>query len=74
VDLDVRYPLEVPLSVDPPRDRSWLTHMKVVSLVRLTAKATLITGFLKDAWKGLFTVRADVDNVYVRGGLLNKPL
>ncbi|KAJ2916216.1 hypothetical protein MD484_g4184, partial [Candolleomyces efflorescens] len=72
--LDVPSPLEVPLSVDPPNDGSWLTHMKVVSLVRPTANATLITGFLKDAWKrGFFAVRADVDNVYVRGGLWNKP-
>ncbi|KAJ2935274.1 hypothetical protein H1R20_g1820, partial [Candolleomyces eurysporus] len=62
-DLDVP-PLQVPLSVDPPADGSWLTHMRVSSLVYPTTNATFIAGFLKDAWKrGFFAVRADIDNV-----------
>ncbi|RXW12789.1 hypothetical protein EST38_g13065 [Candolleomyces aberdarensis] len=67
-------PLQVPLSVDSPADGAWLTHLRVSSLVYPTTNATFIAGFLKDSWKqGFFAVRADVDNVNVRGGLWNKP-
>ncbi|RXW15154.1 hypothetical protein EST38_g10702 [Candolleomyces aberdarensis] len=48
--------------------------MRVSSLVYPTTNATFIAGFLKDAWKrGFFTVRAEVGNLHVRGGLWNEP-
>lgn len=66
-------PLPVHLSVNPPKDDSWLSPVTVTALVHPTTNATVIGAFLKDAWRrGMFAVRMDVEDVYVRGGLWNK--
>jgi hypothetical protein len=66
-------PLPVHLSVNPPNDDSWLSPVTVTALVHPTTNATVIGTFLRDAWKrGMFAVRMDVEDVYVRGGLWNK--
>ncbi|EAU83859.1 hypothetical protein CC1G_09528 [Coprinopsis cinerea okayama7 len=67
-------PLDLPLTVDPPEDDSWLTPVSLPVLLYPTTNSSLITKFLRDAWdRGYFAVRADVDNVLVRGGHLDRP-
>lgn len=67
-------PFQVPLSVDPPNDDTWLTPITISVLVHPTINATVITHFLKDAWRhGFFAVRADVETVVVHGGNWNAP-
>lgn len=62
-------PLEVPLTVDPPRDFSWLTTVSTPVFLKPTTDTTLLLRFLKESWQhGSFNVHADVGNATVRGG------
>ncbi|KAF8909742.1 hypothetical protein CPB84DRAFT_1673342 [Gymnopilus junonius] len=71
VALDVP-PLELPLSVDPPNDNSWLTPVSKPVRVRLCANSTSLFHFLKESWKqGALSVRADVGQANITGGSLN---
>jgi len=66
-------PLEVPLTVDPPRDFSWLTTVSTTVFLQPTTNTTLLLRFLKDSWQhGSFNVRADVGNATIRGGGLRE--
>ncbi|KIJ99703.1 hypothetical protein K443DRAFT_679733 [Laccaria amethystina LaAM-08-1] len=66
-------PLEVPLTVDPPRDFSWLTTVSTPVFLQPTTNTTLLLRFLKDSWQhGSFNVRADIGNATVRGGGLRE--
>ncbi|TFK28291.1 hypothetical protein FA15DRAFT_665510 [Coprinopsis marcescibilis] len=67
-------PLVVPLAVDPATDGSWLRPVSIPVLVYPSTDPKLITKFLKESWRhGYFAVRADVDNVLVRGGTWKNP-
>ena len=62
--------LKVPLSVDSPKDGSWLKEITVRALVRPTTNVSVVEHFLDEAWRnGYFAVRADADQVFVRGVL-----
>lgn len=66
-------PLELPLSVDPPQDLSWLTPVSAPVHVRLTANNTHVIEFLKESWRnGVLSVRAEVGQARVRGGGLDR--
>ena len=65
-------PIELPLSVDPPRDTSWLTHFSTPVHFRVTTNTTLLLEFLKDSWlHGSLAVYTNVGEAYIRGGSLN---
>ncbi|KAF9477671.1 hypothetical protein BDN70DRAFT_861510 [Pholiota conissans] len=71
VSLDIA-PIELPLSVDPPPDLSWLTPVSVPVYFRLTSNSTEVLQFLKESWHvGKIAVRADVSEAHIRGGSLN---
>ncbi|TFK31100.1 hypothetical protein BDQ12DRAFT_694555 [Crucibulum laeve] len=66
-------PLEVPLTVDPPEDLSWLTRISIPLLIRPTTNTSAILHFLRDSWRdGTFSVRADVGQAAIRGGALRR--
>lgn len=66
-------PLELPLSVDPPDDLSWLTPVSTPVHVRLTANHTHVIEFLKESWRtGVLSVRTEVGQARVRGGGLDR--
>lgn len=65
-------PIELPLSVDPPSDLSWLTTVSIPVNLRLTSNSTEVQQFLKESWRtGNIAVHADVAHANVRGGGLN---
>ena len=65
-------PIELPLTVNPPQDASWLTHISTPVHVQPTTNTTLLFQFLKDSWlHGSLAVTADVAQVNIRGGSLN---
>ncbi|PPQ93049.1 hypothetical protein CVT25_011925 [Psilocybe cyanescens] len=65
-------PVEIPLSVDPPTDTSWLTPMSKPVRLQISSNHTLLLQFMKDSWKhGTLAVRTSVGQATVRGGTLN---
>ncbi|KAF8812840.1 hypothetical protein BYT27DRAFT_7159005 [Phlegmacium glaucopus] len=65
-------PIELPLTVDPPRDTSWLTHISMPIHFKLTTNTTLLFEFLKYSWlHGSLAVSANVGQASIRGGSLN---
>ena len=63
--------IEVPLTVDPPTDLSWLTTISTPVFVRPTSNTTLLHRFLKESWRrGSISVRAHVGQAVIRGGSL----
>jgi hypothetical protein len=65
-------PIELPLTVDPPRDTSWLTHFSAPVHIQLTTNTTLLLQFLKDSWlRRSLAISANVGQVNIRGGSLN---
>ena len=62
-------PIELPLTVNPPNDKSWLTPISTTIFIQPTSNSTLILHFLKDAWQhGTISVRAKVNQATIRGG------
>ncbi|KAF4613194.1 hypothetical protein D9613_010881 [Agrocybe pediades] len=73
-DLDVP-PLELPLSVEPPNDFSWLTpvSLDMVKVQLSTAHTNVLLDFLKESWKhGRMAVRVEVGHALLRGGSIIK--
>ena len=65
-------PIELPLTVDPPRDTSWLTHISTPVHFQVTTNTTLLLQFLKDSWlHGSIAVSTRVGQAHIRGGSLN---
>jgi len=65
-------PIELPLTVDPPRDTSWLTHFSTPVHFQVTTNTTLLLQFLKDCWlHGSLEVSTNVGQAYIRGGSLD---
>ena len=64
-------PVELPLTVDPPDDSTWLTPMTSSVWMRPTSNKTVLLGFLKESWrKGRISVHAHVEEASIRGGAL----
>jgi hypothetical protein len=64
-------PIELPLTVDPPRDTSWLTYISTPVHFQVTTNTTLLLQFLKDSWlHGSLEVSTNVGQAYIRGGSL----
>lgn len=64
-------PIELPLTVDPPRDTSWLTHISTPVHLQLTADTAQLFQFLKDSWlRGSLAVSTHVGQATIRGGSL----
>lgn len=63
-------PIEVPLTVDPPRrSNGWLTPVVTEVFVRPTRNATVLAKFMTESWKhGTLDVSANVREVLVKGG------
>ncbi|KXN81033.1 hypothetical protein AN958_06279 [Leucoagaricus sp. SymC.cos] len=63
-------PIEVPLSVDPPRrSADWLSPVTTEVFVRPTKNATTLATFMAKSWKyGSIDINARVGEVKVRGG------
>ena len=72
IDLDIP-PLELPLTVDPPDDKSWLTPLSMPVFVRPTSNSTLLLGFLKESWRtGKISIHVHVGQAIIRGGALEE--
>ncbi len=72
IDLDIP-PLELPLTVDPPDDKSWLTPLSMPVFVRPTSNSTLLLGFLKKSWRtGKISIHVHVGQAIIRGGALEE--
>ncbi|KAF4608114.1 hypothetical protein EYR40_000458 [Pleurotus pulmonarius] len=66
-------PFEVPLAANPPSDKSWLEDISLAVAVVPAQNVSDLMAFVKDSWSsGKFDVRADVDEVTVRGGALGE--
>ncbi|KAF9452090.1 hypothetical protein P691DRAFT_805621 [Macrolepiota fuliginosa MF-IS2] len=63
-------PIEVPLTVDPPRrSKEWLSPVVTEVFVKPTRNATVLAKFITESWQhGSFDVSASVGEVVVRGG------
>lgn len=65
-------PVEVPLTLDPPRDTSWLTHISMPIHFQLMANTSQLFQFLKDSWlHGSLAISANVGQANIRGGSLD---
>jgi len=72
IDLDIPL-LELPLTVDPPDDKSWLTPLSIPVFVRPTSNITLLLGFLEKSWRtGKISIRVHVGQAIIRGGALEE--
>lgn len=64
-------PVELPLSLNPPDDYSWLTTLALNSVrIQLpTTNIDVLLDFLKESWKhGSIVVNVEVGNAFVHGG------
>uniref|UniRef100_A0A8H7XTY0 Uncharacterized protein n=1 Tax=Psilocybe cubensis TaxID=181762 RepID=A0A8H7XTY0_PSICU len=65
-------PVEIPLSVEPPNDVSWLTPMSQPVRVQISSNHSLLLQFVKNSWKnGVLSVRTSVGQANIQGGSLN---
>jgi len=72
LNLDIP-PIEMPLTVDPPDDQTWLTAMSSPVLIRPTSNRTVLLRFLKESWRrGGISVHAYVEQAFIRGGKLDE--
>ncbi|KAG1859244.1 hypothetical protein F4604DRAFT_1658780 [Suillus subluteus] len=66
-------PFELPLTVDPPYDDSWLSSLSLTIFVIPTQDASDMNQFVHDSWhSGAASVHASVPSVVVSGGSTNK--
>lgn len=66
-------PFELPLTVDPPYDDSWLSPLSLTLLVVPTRNASDVNQFVHDSWhSGAASVHASIPSVVVSGGSTNK--
>nr|GAT58969.1 predicted protein [Mycena chlorophos] len=66
-------PLVVPLTANPPSDKSWLTRFSTPLLIRPTTNTTALVDFVREAWRdGWVTVKVDLGSVDVRGGAFSE--
>ena len=61
--------LDVPLSADPPSDKSWLSDITINLAVAPTSNTSAILQFMEHSWsRGQIDVRTNLDAVSLRGG------
>lgn len=59
-------PCTLPLTVNPPQDPSWLTHLSVPVLIKPTKDIGALARFVRDSWRdGVVNVRATVNETSV---------
>jgi len=59
-------PLDIPLTVDPPNDKSWLTEVEREIRVQVVGNRTVLEEFVRETWSQRFlSVHAVVDEVHV---------
>ena len=59
-------PMDIPLTVDPPNDKSWLTEVEREIRVQVVGNRTVLEEFVRETWSQRFlSVHADVDEVHV---------
>ncbi|KAJ3841451.1 hypothetical protein EV361DRAFT_192544 [Lentinula raphanica] len=64
-------PLQLPLTVDPPADHTWLQHFSAPVHIKPTPKTSDLLHFAQESWKnGQVLVHTEMDTVDVRGGEL----
>ncbi|KAF9059664.1 hypothetical protein BDP27DRAFT_1341002 [Rhodocollybia butyracea] len=64
-------PMEIPLTVNPPTETTWLQAISVPVLVRPTTNASDLFHFALESWRnGYVAVKTEVPTVEVRGGKL----
>ncbi|KZT26021.1 hypothetical protein NEOLEDRAFT_1113285 [Neolentinus lepideus HHB14362 ss-1] len=62
-------PVELPLTVDRPRDLSWLTNISIPILIQPTRNGSALLDFARHSWRdGFANIRAAVNHVQVHGG------
>ncbi|KAF8868634.1 hypothetical protein BD779DRAFT_1593762 [Infundibulicybe gibba] len=67
------FPVEVPLTADPPDDFSWLNNVSTPLVVRPTSNSSAWVHFVREVWKeGSAAIRADIPSATVRGGSLDE--
>ncbi|KAK1232906.1 hypothetical protein PQX77_003919 [Marasmius sp. AFHP31] len=65
-------PLELPLTVNPPADHSWLSPISTPVFIRPTRNTSALIQFVRESWKlGTVSVRADLADLDVQGGSLD---
>lgn len=66
-------PFELPLTVNPPYDDSWLSPLSLTLLVVPTKNVSDMNQFVHDSWQsGAASVHASIPSVVVSGGSTNK--
>ncbi|KAF5384235.1 hypothetical protein D9615_003475 [Tricholomella constricta] len=66
-------PLTVPLTVNPPNDVSWLTHVPMLVLVRPNNDTSTLIEFMRNAWRDeSIDIRAKTAQALIQGGSLNE--
>lgn len=64
-------PLEIPLTVDPPTELTWLQPISAPIFIRPTSNTSDLLHFVRDSWRnGQMVVKTEVPTVDVRGGEL----
>lgn len=62
-------PPELPITVNPPRDNSWLTPLSIPFFVRPTSNSSDLAQFITDSWReGIVSAHAVVPTVHIWGG------
>ncbi|KAJ3999977.1 hypothetical protein F5050DRAFT_1734503 [Lentinula boryana] len=65
-------PFQIPLTVDPPADHTWLQHISAPVLIKPTSRTSDLLHFAQDSWRnGQVMVNTEVTTVDVRGGELS---
>lgn len=65
-------PLDLPLTVNPPPDDTWLTELSLPVYILPTKNIPTLVKFLRESWQnGTIHVKADVSKAVVRAGSLN---
>ena len=66
-------PMTLPLTTNPPQDKSWLTPMTIILLIQPTNDTKTLVHFLRQSWQqGSFAIRVDVERTSIRGGSLDE--
>jgi hypothetical protein len=66
-------PFDLPLTVNPPYDDSWLSPLSLTLFVVPTRNASDLNQFVHDSWhSGAASVHASIPSVIVSGGSTNK--
>ncbi|KAI0783191.1 hypothetical protein C8Q75DRAFT_468833 [Abortiporus biennis] len=66
-------PLELPLTVNPPPDDTWLRNLTLTVFVQPSEDIPSLVRYARDSWmEGTVTVQGSVESVVVKGGRLGE--